>query len=216
MKKRLLRCYTQNIDGLERVAGLPADVLVEAHGTFHSSHCINRKCREEYSLEWMKKSVLKPEEEDNIPKCLKCKSIVKPDITFYGEMLPDRFYELVEKDFRKCDLLIILGTSLTVQPFASLAGMIKKDVKRLMINLTKPEEIDWDSDKNFRNVFSRLETDVGTRKLANLLGWEEDLDKLYNDSNIFKDKKTSNDNKKAVETKADNKDNEEIKEDTKN
>lgn len=58
---------------------------------------------------------------DRIPKCTKCKSgIVKPDIVFFGENLPDKFYKCTETDFAKCDLLIIMGSSLVVQPFASL------------------------------------------------------------------------------------------------
>ena len=45
--------YTfQNIDTLERVAGLPEEKLVEAHGSFHSAHCVN--CRKEYAHEWVK------------------------------------------------------------------------------------------------------------------------------------------------------------------
>ncbi|XP_025930376.1 NAD-dependent protein deacetylase sirtuin-2, partial [Apteryx rowi] len=53
-KGLLLRCYTQNIDTLERVAGLEPDELVEAHGTFFTSHCLRSSCRQQYSLDWMK------------------------------------------------------------------------------------------------------------------------------------------------------------------
>ena len=56
---------------------------------------------------------------DVVPRCEKCKAVVKPDAVFFGEPLPERF-RLVEEDFPNCDLLIILGTSLVVQPFASL------------------------------------------------------------------------------------------------
>jgi NAD-dependent deacetylase sirtuin 2 len=49
----LLALYVkQNIDTLERVAGLPAEKIVEAHGTFHTSHCL--ECKHEYAFEWMK------------------------------------------------------------------------------------------------------------------------------------------------------------------
>jgi NAD-dependent SIR2 family protein deacetylase len=41
---------------------------------------------------------------------------------FFGESLPARFFELLQKDFPQCDLLIVLGTSLVVHPFASLIG----------------------------------------------------------------------------------------------
>ena len=56
---------------------------------------------------------------DVVPRCEQCKAVVKPDAVFFGESLPERF-RLVEHDFPNCDLLIILGTSLVVQPFASL------------------------------------------------------------------------------------------------
>lgn len=49
---------------------------------------------------------------------------VKPDIVFFGEGLPERFFRLTESDFDECDLLIVIGTSLVVQPFASLVGEI--------------------------------------------------------------------------------------------
>lgn len=54
-KGMLLRHYTQNIDTLERVAGVPEDKIVEAHGTFYTGHCLH--CRHQYSLEWMKGKV---------------------------------------------------------------------------------------------------------------------------------------------------------------
>lgn len=40
-------------DALERVAGVPAEKIVEAHGTLHTSHCINLECNKEYNREWM-------------------------------------------------------------------------------------------------------------------------------------------------------------------
>ena len=41
--------------------------------------------------------------------------LVKPDIVFFGEDLPDRFHSLQRQDFLKCDLLIVMGTSLEVR-----------------------------------------------------------------------------------------------------
>lgn len=48
----LLRHYTQNIDTLERVANIPEEKIVEAHGTFYTSHCL--ECRKQYNLEFVK------------------------------------------------------------------------------------------------------------------------------------------------------------------
>ncbi|XP_006817022.1 NAD-dependent protein deacetylase sirtuin-2-like, partial [Saccoglossus kowalevskii] len=52
-KNLLLRNYTQNVDSLERIAGVPGDKMVEAHGTFHTGHCLG-ECRREYTHEWMR------------------------------------------------------------------------------------------------------------------------------------------------------------------
>jgi NAD-dependent SIR2 family protein deacetylase len=61
----------------------------------------------------MKKFVL----ENDVPKCNKCSGVIKPDVVLFGEGLPSAFWKNF-LDFPKCDLLIILGTSLVVQPFA--------------------------------------------------------------------------------------------------
>ncbi|KAJ2849842.1 NAD-dependent protein deacetylase sirtuin-2, partial [Coemansia brasiliensis] len=80
-KNLLLRHYTQNIDCLERVAGVDSSLIVEAHGSFHSAHCISTKCRKEHAQDWVKEQIFG----DKIPHCIQCKSLVKPDITFFGE-----------------------------------------------------------------------------------------------------------------------------------
>ena len=78
-----------------RMAGLPSEKIVEAHGSFHESHCI--KCDQEYDSNQIKKIIF----EDKIPKCEKfdCPGIVKPDIVFFGEALPKDFENLVPQDF---------------------------------------------------------------------------------------------------------------------
>ncbi|RIA98697.1 DHS-like NAD/FAD-binding domain-containing protein [Glomus cerebriforme] len=128
-KKVLHRCFTQNIDTLERLAGLPDDMIVEAHGSFAKSECLN--CFKLADAEWMKDKV----DNGGIPMCDSCEvGIVKPCITFFGESLPDNFFRKL-KDFKTCDLLIVIGTSLQVQPFASLIDYVGEKTPRLLINL---------------------------------------------------------------------------------
>lgn len=56
-----------------------------------------------------------------VPKCEECTDgVVKPDIVFFGEQLPSRFHNFIDHDFKNADLLIVMGSSLVVQPFASL------------------------------------------------------------------------------------------------
>lgn len=194
----LKRHYTQNIDTLERVAGIPGEKLVEAHGTFHTNHCVKKKCRKEYSMEWMKERIFK----DEIPECEKCKSLVKPDIVFFGENLPEKFYDLPDQDFSECDLLIIMGTSLEVQPFASLVDNAKDDCIRLLINRDKVgrrssswfnvgASLRYDCPDNVRDSAFIGDCDDGILKLVDLLGWGEDLRKMVKDEHESLDKKTN-------------------------
>uniref|UniRef100_A0A1A8E613 NAD-dependent protein deacetylase n=1 Tax=Nothobranchius kadleci TaxID=1051664 RepID=A0A1A8E613_NOTKA len=183
----LRRCYTQNIDTLERVAGLQGEDLIEAHGTFYTSHCVSFCCRKEYTLDWMKEKIFA----DAIPKCEKCGSLVKPDIVFFGESLPSRFFTSVKQDFPRCDLLIVMGTSLQVQPFASLVSRVPKSCPRLLINMEKAGEagpmlgllgfgggMDFDSDKAYRDVAHISTCDDGCLALAELLGWKAELEEV--------------------------------------
>ena len=74
---------------------------------------------------------------DSTPSCEDCNALVKPDIVFFGENLPRRFFERTSVDFPACDLLIVMGTSLVVQPFASMIDEVGKDCPRLLINREK-------------------------------------------------------------------------------
>ena len=63
-----------------------------------------------------------------IPTCDECNGIVKPDITFYGENLPETFGQMYKMDVEQADALIVLGTSLQVYPVASLVDLVKPNV----------------------------------------------------------------------------------------
>ena len=125
---KLLRCYTQNIDGLERKAGVPGDALVEAHGGFHTSSCID--CKRAHDSERVRADVLR----DVATKCDGCGGLVKPDIVFFGENLGQRFADMHAQDLAAADALIIMGTSLQVQPFSTLPSMVSPTCPRLLIN----------------------------------------------------------------------------------
>jgi NAD-dependent SIR2 family protein deacetylase len=149
---------------------------VEAHGSFFSAHCVDRSCFAEYSQEEVRETIFK----DEIPKCAKCDAFVKPDIVFFGENLPPRFYELLNEDFDKCDLLIVMGTSLTVHPFASLITKPRKEVKRVLINgeMCGTEMRGGFNFSSARDTFLQGACDDTISTLVALLGWEEEFKRL--------------------------------------
>ena len=98
---------TQNIDGLHTLAG--SKNVLEIHGSIHRNHCL--KCNKKYGLNDITKSL-------GIPHC-DCGGIIKPDVVLYEESLD---YNTITKSINKisdADLLIVVGTSLLVQPAAS-------------------------------------------------------------------------------------------------
>ncbi len=124
----LRRVYTQNIDALEFLGGLPEDKVVEAHGTFQRSYCV--KCQKRFDLPYLKRQIFSPEENGGVPKCDACGGVVRPDVVLFGEALPSRFFDLASEDFPLCDLLLVFGTSLAVAPFNHLVTKPKRGVPR--------------------------------------------------------------------------------------
>ena len=168
-KGLLLRNYTQNIDTLEKITGLNETKVVEAHGCFANGHCIS--CQKPHSHDWIKEKIF----EDKIPKCEKCSGFVKPDITFFGESLPERFHNLLTGDLKHVDLLLVIGTSLVVHPFASIATKIPNDIPRILINM----ELAGPFKKESKRDISILgDCQMKIIELMKELGWFEDFQKI--------------------------------------
>ncbi len=172
-KGLLLKLFTQNIDCLDREAGVPEDTIVEAHGSFATHRCI--ECKSSYPEDLMKEAVSKCD----VPHCRtpQCNGLVKPDIVFFGEPLPENFHRNRALP-GAADLCIVMGTSLTVQPFASLPGFCSEGVPRLLINLERVGGLGSRAD----DVLLLEDCDTGVRKLAAALGWEEELEALWQET----------------------------------
>lgn len=182
-KGKLKRVYTQNIDTLERVAGISGEYIVEAHGSFAENHCI--KCHAKYDGEKYKKAVFKQEQ----PRCEKkgCDGLVKPDIVFFGEGLPARFFDLWDDDAEDLTyddaeyLTITAGTSLTVYPFASLPSEVPSHQHRVLVNMETVGDFVTPRKKDL--IFEQS-TDTFAEKLCEELGWTEELETLVEDAHI--------------------------------
>lgn len=167
-KGLLLRCYSQNIDTLERMTGMDESLLVEAHGSFGNAHCID--CHEPYTADTVKEILFK----DEIPTCTKCKGLVKPDIVFFGESLPERFHTLLPKDTKQADFLMVMGTSLAVAPFCRIVDMVTDDTPRTLINWDEVGSFDFGS----RDSKLLGDCQVSILELAKELGWYDELKEM--------------------------------------
>ncbi len=115
---------TQNIDGLHQMAGNTC--VLEVHGTMKTATCVNKACGAEYNLN----DVLN----NNHIICSKCNSLVKPNVVLYDESVTE--INSATTLVRKAELLIILGSSMTVYPVASLPLFLDKEKHTIIINNT--------------------------------------------------------------------------------
>lgn len=201
-KGRLQRIYTQNIDTLERIAGIDEKYIIEAHGSFAGNHCI--KCKKEFPMEFFR-SKLDQDFEDKFEfaRCNKCKGLVKPNIVFFGEDLPLSFFETWDDDLLELDsskekkqeyMVIVAGTSLTVYPFASLPSEVPKIIQRALLN----REIvgDFDEAPRMNDIVFEGPSDEAAELLMNELGWMTELKELKKE---FKERKKYQDSEENVE-----------------
>lgn len=107
---RLKAIVTQNIDGLHQMAG--SQNVLELHGSIHRNYCMS--CHEFYTLDQVMQGPAP------VPLCMACQGVIKPDVVLYGENLNEDTMERSIRAIAEADLLLIGGTSLTVQPAAHL------------------------------------------------------------------------------------------------
>ncbi|KAL7871140.1 hypothetical protein SRHO_G00086370 [Serrasalmus rhombeus] len=171
-KGLLLRMYTQNIDGLEKMCGIPDDKLVEAHGSFATASC--HLCYTPFPAEEAKTAIMS----DSVPTCSFCSATVKPNVVFFGEDLPETYFQHAQ-DFPRADLLMIMGTSLQIEPFASLVNTVKSNVPRLLLNRYAVGPFERKPLR--RGDYMELGDLVDSvRRLAEILGWHAEIQDLMN------------------------------------
>ena len=117
--------------------------------------------------------------------------MTKPDIVFFGEGLPERFFTQAESDLPEADLLLVLGTSLAVMPFASLIAEVEEEVPRVLMNREKAGEMgrkEWEKGARRsgfwwgkgarRDVLCLGDCDASVQTLCEKLGWWDELSAL--------------------------------------
>jgi NAD-dependent deacetylase len=105
---------TQNIDLLHERAG--SRDVVEVHGSIRTCSCPG--CRRSYPLA----DILPRVEAEGVPRCDDCGAVLKPDVVFFGELLPAAAIDRATELARSAGLVVVVGSSLEVHPVAGLPG----------------------------------------------------------------------------------------------
>ena len=169
--------FTQNIDGLELKAGINNAKVIFAHGIFNEGQCIN--CGKKIDCNDMDDYINKGE----IKICNECNNPCKPSIVLYGEDLSDDFYETMDK-IQDCDLGIIIGTSLSVEPFSSLPEKLNKNAWSVVINNEQIGEFDYDDLMKYHLFIEGSCDEICKKILVDCNWWDDFYNRFYKINNF--------------------------------
>jgi len=143
------RLITQNVDGLHRVAG--SENVVEIHGNIKRNKCLD--C-DEFSYD---------EEFQQFPPTCECGGKLRPDVVWFGEMLPADAIDIAFGVSRSCDLFFTVGTSGVVQPAASLPTMARQQGAFVVEINIEPTELTYIVDESFMGKSSEVLPEIITK-----------------------------------------------------
>lgn len=107
---------TQNVDGLHQFAGSVR--VLELHGSLYRTRCTGCRRIEDRGLEAL----------GEMPECPRCGALLRPDIVWFHEMLPEQIWQEAQVAAALCDVLLVVGTSAVVHPAASLIPIARNGV----------------------------------------------------------------------------------------
>ncbi|MHC1629513.1 MAG: NAD-dependent protein deacylase [Methanoculleaceae archaeon] len=125
---RVRMVITQNIDNLHQDAG--SRNVVELHGNARWARC--QRCRARIPVAEADRRARSGE----IPPLCSCGGILKPDVVFFGEMLPQQAIDRAFAGAMACDLMVVVGSSLVVHPAASIPAMAAEHARLCIVNLS--------------------------------------------------------------------------------
>ena len=141
---------TQNIDNLHQASGISPDDVVELHGNTSYASCLD--CAKRYELSWVKQTFTSG---GRAPDCPDCGGHIKTATVSFGQSMPERPMRRAEELTLKCDLFLVVGSSLVVWPAAGFPLMAKRNGARLAIINRDATEFDGIADLVVRE-------DIGT------------------------------------------------------
>jgi NAD-dependent deacetylase len=138
---RLHTLITQNIDGLHQRAGNSPERIIEIHGTIHEVVCV--RCGERGPMQPALERVRNGEDD---PPCLSCGGILKSATISFGQSLVAADLRRAERAASSCDVLLAIGSTLSVFPVAGVVPLAKQSGARVVIVNGSATEMDYVAD----------------------------------------------------------------------
>ena len=132
---------TQNVDNLHQDSGLEDHQVVELHGNATYARCLS--CSERYALETIRAEF---EQHGEVAPCPRCGGLIKTATISFGQSMPEAEMAKAQQFTEACDLMIVLGSSLTVYPAAGFPQYAKQLGASLVIINREPTDQDDTAD----------------------------------------------------------------------
>ena len=134
---KLHTLITQNVDGLHRLAGSSAEIIVEIHGTFREVVCMS--CGERAPME---RALARVRSGEDDPPCRSCGGILKSATISFGQAMVPEDIDAAQRAAESCDLLLAIGSTLSVYPIAAVVPIAREAGARIVIINAEPTEMD--------------------------------------------------------------------------
>jgi NAD-dependent deacetylase len=142
---------TQNVDGLHQAAGSAPEKVIEIHGTIREVVCLD--CGERAPME---RALARVRAGEADPPCRSCGGILKSATISFGQALVQEDLLRAELAARACDLMLAVGTTLSVYPIAGVVPLAKRAGARVVIVNAEPTEMDDIADAVLRGSISAI------------------------------------------------------------
>jgi NAD-dependent deacetylase len=142
---------TQNVDGLHQAAGSSPDRVVEIHGTMREVVCLDCGARAP-----MERALARVRAGEEDPPCRSCGGVLKSAAISFGQGLVPEDLRRAERAAARCDLMLAVGTKLSVFPIAGVVPVAKRAGARVVIVNAEPTDMDELADAVLRGSISSL------------------------------------------------------------
>lgn len=150
-RNKLDTLITQNVDGLHQAAGMPAERVIEIHGSMREVACLD--CGERAPMQRALERVRAGEAD---PACRSCGGILKSATISFGQGLVQEDLARSERAALECDLLLAIGSTLGVSPINGVVPIAKQSGARVVILNAQPTEMDALADVIFLNAIAAV------------------------------------------------------------
>jgi len=138
---------SQNVDNLHLKSGIKPSIIAELHGNYTIMKCT--KCDKRYTreeIDWIRekhgRGFRTDEEIPGQPRCKMCHGRIISSVINFNDPMPKKEMKAAKEHVEKCDLLLVIGSSLTVYPAANFPKIAKKNGAKVVIINIDPTKLD--------------------------------------------------------------------------